>query len=103
MGTIAVIEATVDTTISTASDDTGFVDVVTTENLVEGKVYHVICSAAISTNNADELFEWRLYDETNSEFLDGSHLELMMAEANVPQPYYFIGRFNPTRRFRVGR
>ena len=92
MGTIAVIEATVDATISTGTGDSDFVDVVTTENLVEGKVYHVICSAAVSTNNSDELFEWRLYDETNSEFLDGSHLELMMAQAGVPQPYYFVGR-----------
>ena len=92
MGSIAVIEATVDTTISTGTGDSDFVDVVTTENLVEGKVYHVICSAAVSTNNSDELFEWQLYDETNGDAVHGSTLIREMAQAGVPQSYYFVGR-----------
>lgn len=92
MGSIAVIELTVDTTISTDPDEGDFVDVAKTENLVEGKVYHVICSAITETGNSSALFQWQLYDGTNSEVVGGSTLIREMAQSGQSQPYYFVGR-----------
>lgn len=92
MGSIAVIEATVDTQTSTASGDDDFVEVVRTQNLVEGKVYHVICSASVETSNSTDLFEWRLYDNSNAEVVADSTTIRKQAQSGQPQSYYYVGQ-----------
>ena len=93
MGTISVIETTVDTQTSTASDEGDFVDVVETETLVVDKEYYVICSASVEASNSTELFEWRLYDYTNGEVLEDSTTIREQAQSGVPQSYYYVGHF----------
>lgn len=93
MGSIAVIEATVSSQVSTDTGDSDFVNVVVSDTLVEGTVYHVICSASVESGDATALFEWRLYDQTNDEELLDSKTVREQTQSGQPQSYNYMGRF----------
>lgn len=93
MGSISVIEVTVDAQTATGSGDSDFVDVVVSESLVEGTVYHAICSASVESGDATALFEWRLYDQTNDGELLHSKTVREQTQSGASQSYNYMGRF----------
>ena len=94
MGAIGVIEATVGGNVLSGVGNDDFVEVKTTENLVEGTTYYVICNAILQANaEADLMFSWRMYDETNSAVLEDSTTTREMARTANQESYQFVGRF----------
>ena len=94
MGAIGVIEATVGGNVLSGVGNDDFVEVKTTENLVEGTTYYVICNAILQANGeADLMFSWRMYDETNSAVLADSTTTREMARTANQESYQFVGRF----------
>ena len=92
MASIPIIQTTLSTQTSTESDESDFVEVITSADLTSGKTYYVICSASTQGTSTSLIFSWRLYDETNSEVLSNS-TTIRESNQSLGQPYYYVGEF----------
>jgi len=92
MASIGIIETTVSSVVSNATDS--FVEVVESSNLTDGKIYYVICHALVEGGLTNETDSFRLVDRTNSDtVLSNSTMIREPYTANYTQSYYYLGRF----------
>ena len=90
MANIDVIHTTLGTEVSSSS--TSFTEVVESDDLVDGSTYYVICHALCEGSTNSDTYEWRLYDNTNGEVVEGSTMKREPATANKTQSYTFVGK-----------
>ena len=77
----------------TATESSGFTEVVESSALTSGKTYYVVCHALVDGSSANGVFEWRLLDNTNTAQLADSTLTKEPRAANETDSYTFVGKF----------
>ena len=75
-----------------ATTNTSYTEVIESDALVPGKTYHIICTALIEGSSVSQVFDWRLYDTTNSAEIADSVVKREPSNGNQGNCYHFVGK-----------